>query len=189
MSDDHRCAWRDRAEALEAELVQARAQLGEATGAVAAMREQLTAVQATVEKLQRHVFGKRSEKMPPVAEAIRDPARAEADRLAALQTRREHAEKKRQLVTRRVEHKARDDQKTCPKCGGHDFTRLGGGVVTELYELIPAMVERQEHIQEKLRCRCGEGIITADPPAKVYDKAHFGPNFMAQVVVSKCADS
>jgi transposase len=45
------------------------------------------------------------------------------------------------------------------------------------------------HVQEKLRCACGETIITADPPAKVYDKARFGATFMAQVVVSKCADS
>ncbi len=105
--------------------------------------------------------------------------RAEADRLAALRKRRENAEKKRQLVTRKIEHNVREDQKTCPKCGGHDFTRLGGGETTEVYELVPARVERQVHIQEKVRCRCGETIITADPPAKVYDKARFGPSFMA----------
>ena len=207
---DHRCEWRDKAESLEAqlsattaeltettaqlsgvttELADARATIAEQSETLSKLTDQFAAVKATVEKLQRHVFGKRSEKMPPVAEAIRDPARAEADRIAALRTRREHAEKKRRLVTRRIEHKVRDEQKTCPKCGGHDFTRLGGGVVTELYDLIPAMVERQEHIQEKLRCRCGEAVITADPPEKVYDKARFGPNFMAQVVVSKCADS
>ncbi len=40
--DDHRCEWRDRAEALEAELAQ---------------------IEATLEKLQRHQFGARSEKM------------------------------------------------------------------------------------------------------------------------------
>jgi transposase len=139
--------------------------------------------------LQRQVFGQRSEKMPPVAKAIRDFARAEADRIAALRIRRENAEKKRQLVTRKIEHKAREDQKTCPKCGGHDFSRLGGGETTEVYELVPARVERQVHVQEKLRCRCGETIITADAPAKVFDKTRFGPTFMAQVVVSKCADS
>ena len=166
--DDHRCEWRDRAEALEARLAQ---------------------VEATLEKLQRHQFGQRSEKMPSVAEAIRDPARAEADRIAALQKRRENAEKKRELVTRKVEHKVREDQKTCPKCGGHDFTRLGDGKVTELYELIPALIERQLHVQEKLRCRCGETILTADGPAKVFDKTRFGPTFMAQVAVSKCDDS
>jgi transposase len=187
--EDHRCEWRERAEALEAELAGATAQLKEATASLAAMRDRVADLAGTVEKLQRHVFGKRSEKMPPVAEAIRDPARAEAERIAALQKRLENAEKKRHLVTRKIEHKVREDQKTCPKCGGHDFTRLGDGRMTELYELVPALVERQLHVQEKLRCRCGETILTADGPAKVYDKARFGPAFMAQVAVSKCADS
>jgi transposase len=166
--DDHRCEWRERAETLEARLAQ---------------------VEATLEKLQRHQFGARSEKMPPVSEAIRDPARAEAERIAAQQKRRENAEKKRQLVTRKIVHEVREDQKSCPKCGGHEFTPLGEGKVTELYELIPARIERQLHIQKKVRCRCGETIITADGPAKVFDKTRFGPTFMAQVAVSKCADS
>jgi transposase len=166
--DDHRCEWRERAEALEARLAQ---------------------VEATLEKLQRHQFGARSEKMPPVAEAIRDPARAETERIAAQQKRRENAEKKRQLVARKIVHEVREDQKTCPKCGGHDFTLLGEGKTTELYELVPARVERQVHVQQKARCRCGETIITADGPAKVFDKARFGPTFMAQVAVAKCADS
>jgi transposase len=167
-SDDHRCEWRERAEALEARLAQ---------------------IEATLEKLQRHQFGARSEKMPPVAEAIRDPARAEAERIASQQKRRENAEKKRQLVTRKIVHEVRDEQKCCPKCGGHEFTPLGEGKTTELYELVPARVERQVHVQQKVRCRCGETIVTADGPAKVFDKTRFGPTFMAQVAVSKCADS
>ena len=182
MGGEHRCEWRDKAESLELRLAAADA-------TIAKQAEQLAAIQGTVEKLQRHVFGQRSEKMPPVAQAIRDPAQAEAARVAALQKRRENAEKKRQLFTRRIEHKVREEQKCCPKCGGHDFSKLGGGDVTEMYELAPARVERQVHVQEKLRCRCGETIVTADPPTKVYDKARFGPTFMAQVVVSKCADS
>jgi len=201
--DDHRCQWREKVEHLEADLGHAARALDAAEQiialqkedlrikdeALATMGEQLAAVQDTVEKLQRHVFGQRSEKMPSVAQAIRDPAKAESARIAALRTRRENAEKRRQLTSRKIEHKVHEDQKTCPKCGGHDFSRLGGGEVTELYELVPSKVERQIHVQEKLRCRCGEAILTADPPAKVYDKARFGPNFMAQVVVSKCADS
>jgi transposase len=166
--DDHRCEWRERAEALEARLAQ---------------------IEATLEKLQRHQFGPRSEKMQPVAEAIRDPARAEAERIASQQKRRENAEKKRQLVTRKIVHEVRDEQKCCPKCGGHEFTPLGEGKTTELYELVPARVERQVHVQQKVRCRCGETIVTADGPAKVFDKTRFGPTFMAQVAVSKCADS
>jgi transposase len=166
--DDHRCEWRERAEALEARVAQ---------------------LEASLEKLQRHQFGRRSEKMPSVAEAIRDPERAHAERIAALQTRRENAEKKRQLVTRRIEHKVPDEEKVCPKCGGHDFSKVGDGKMTEEYELVPAMVERRLHVQEKLRCRCGETILTAPAPTKAFDKARFGPTFMAQVAVSKCADS
>jgi transposase len=186
---DHHCEWRELAEGLEVKLVAATARIAEQDSALAKLAEQQASMQGTMEKLQRHVFGKRSEKMPSVAEAIRDPERAEAERVAALQTRRENAELKRQLVTRRIEHKVREEQKTCPKCGGHDFSKLGDGLMTELYELVPALVERQLHVQEKLRCRCDETIITADGPDKVFDKARIGPNFMAQVVVSKCADS
>jgi transposase len=202
-SGDHRCEWREQAESLREDLGHAARALDAAKQiiatqaetirlkdeALAKQGEQLTQIQSTVEKLQRHVFGKRSEKITPLATALRDPERAEAERIAALQTRRENAEKKRQLVTRKIEHKVRDDQKLCPKCGGRDFSKLGEGAMTELYELVPAIVERQLHIQEKLRCKCGETVITADGPTKVFDKARVGPTFMAQVAVSKCADA
>jgi transposase len=188
-SGDHRCEWREKAESLEAQLATAAAQLGEATTTIAALGERVATLQNTVEKLQRHVFGQRSEKMPRVSDEIRDASTAEADREAALQKRRENAAKKRELPTRRVEHKVPEERKVCPKCGGHDFTPLGEGKLTELYELVPSRVERQLHVQEKVRCRCGETIITADAPAKVFDKTRFGPTFMAQVAVSKCADS
>ena len=186
---DHRCEWRNRAEALEAQLASTTAQLGGATAALSAMGERVAAMQSTLEKLQRHVFGRRSEKMPRVSDEIRDPSTAEADREAALQKRRENAAKKRELPTRRIEHKVPEDRKVCPKCGGHDFTPLGEGKLTEESELGPARVARRLHVQEKLRCRCGETIITADAPAKVFDRTRFGPTFMAQVAVSKCADS
>lgn len=194
--EHHRCAWRDEAERLGAELTAAHKTIAaqaetirQQADALTKQGEQLTQIQATVEKLQRHVFGKRSEKMPRIADAIRDPDRANAERIAAQQLRRENAEKKRQLVTRRVDHEVPEEQEVCPKCGGHDFTKLGDGKMTEEYELVPAMVERRLHVQEKLRCRCGETILTAPAPTKVFDKARFGPNFMAQVAVSKCADS
>ncbi|WP_242355223.1 IS66 family transposase [Anaeromyxobacter sp. SG64] len=195
-SGDHDCEWREQAESLAIQLdaaqktIAAQAQTIQAQSeSLSTLSEQFASVKDTVEKLQRHVFGKRSEKITPLATAIRDPARAEADRIAALQTRRENAEKKRQLVTRKIEHKVREDQKVCPKCGGHEFSKLGDGAMSELFELVPAIVERQLHIQEKLRCKCGETVITADGPTKVFDKARVGPTFMAQVAVSKCADA
>jgi transposase len=182
VSEEHHCEWRERAEGLESQLAAARATIAE-------QAEQIAAVQASIEKLQRHVFGKRSEKMPRVADELRDPAGAEAARTAALETREENAALRKQLTTRRIEHKVPDAKKICPSCGGREFTPLGEGKLTEMYEVVAARVERQLHVQEKLRCRCGEGVLTADPPDKVFDRTRFGPTFMAQVAVSKCADS
>lgn len=68
---------------------------------------------------------------------------------------------KRAVVTREIRHKVPAEEKTCPKCGGHDFTPLGNGKITELYELLPAIIERQLHGQEKVRCKCGETVVTA----------------------------
>lgn len=175
MGEEHHCEWRDQAERLSVELAETKAEV--------------VSLRATVGKLQRHVFGKRSEKMPRVADELRDPADAEAARLAALETRQENAAVRRQLATRRIEHKVPEAKKVCPRCGGREFTPLGEGKMTELYELVAARVERQLHVQEKLRCRCGEAILTADPPDKIFDKTRFGPTFMAQVAVAKCADS
>jgi transposase len=175
MGEEHHCEWRDQAERLTVELAETKAEV--------------VSLRAIVEKLQRHVFGKRSEKMPRISDELRDPADSEAAHLAALETRQENAALRRQLATRRIEHKVPEAKKVCPKCGGHDFTPLGDGKLTELYELVAARVERQLHVQEKLRCRCGETILTADPPDKVFDKTRFGPTFMAQVAVAKCADS
>jgi transposase len=196
---DHRCEWREQAESLaeklghaaravdaaekfiatQTELLKAKDELLVQQGdALGSQGQQIASLETNLEKLQRHVFGKRSEKIPPIATAIRDPARAEADRIAALQTRRENAEKKRQLVSRTIEPKVPETEKTCPKCGRHEFSLLGDGFKTEMYELVPAIVERQMHVQEKLRCRCGETVLTAPGPTKVFDKARVGPTFM-----------
>jgi transposase len=172
--EDHRCAWRERVELLEGEL--------------AASKEQIASLAASLEKLQRHVFGQRSEKMPRIADELRE-AGVETDPEATQEKRRENAELRRELPTRRIEHKVSESRRTCPKCGGHDFTPLGEGKLTELYELVPPRVERQLHVQEKLRCRCGETILVAEGPVKAYDKTRYGPTLMAQVVVAKCADS
>jgi transposase len=189
---EHRCEWRDKAEKLEAEVAKLEAEVVQLETQVAQMGKQLERVgqlEQTVASLQRHIFGKSSEKMPSIASELQKSGAITADPEGTLQRRREAAQKKRALPSREIHHRVREDQKTCPKCGGGEFTPLGDGRVTEVYEWIPARLERQLHIQEKLRCRCGETILTADGTPKVYDKARYGPGFLAHVVVSKCADS
>ena len=73
------------------------AELGSAHTEIATMREQMAAMGATLEKLQRHVFGKRSEKMPPVKEELRKQGVIQADPEATLAKRRQHLEPPRDL--------------------------------------------------------------------------------------------
>ena len=192
---DHRCEWRDRAEALEAEVVVLENTVAGLREENAALRSQATEMggaiaqmQGTLAQLQRHVFGKRSEKMPPVADELRR-AGAESDPAAALAKRQETAEKKKALPTREIVHRVAEEKKVCPKCGGHEFSPLGPGKATAVYEYVPGRFERQLHVQEKLRCRCGETILTAEGAPKVYEKAEYGPGFHAHVIVSKVADA
>lgn len=172
-SEDHECAWRDEAERLEGEL--------------ARVRDEQETLRAQLEALQRHVFGKRSEKMPPVSEELRserpvDPQVTQARRRAA------RAEKAA-LPEREVHHLVPPERRLCPKCGSTDLRPLGEGKRTFVYEYVPARFERQVHVQETLACRCGEGVVVADAPARVVDKCQYGPGFIAHLITAKCADS
>ncbi len=177
---DHHCAWREEAEELKAEV-------GRIGGELDVLKGQLAA-------LQRHVFGKKAERMPAVGAELRaDAATAESKAkrdAAALEKRRERAARKaEQLPTREVQHRVPAEERRCPACGSEDLKALGQGRSTVLYEYVPAVFERQVHVQEVLSCKCGQGVVTAPAPAKVVDKGEYGPGFLAHVVTSKCADA
>src|SRR5690349_7522313 len=117
--DEHHCEWRDKAEALE---------------------DRVATLEALVGKLQRHTFGQRSEKMPPIEDELRR-ASPPRDPEAALERRRDNASTKQALPAREIVHKVAEGKKVCPKCGGHDFAPLGRGKVTTVYEYVPARFE------------------------------------------------
>jgi transposase len=177
---DHHCLWREEAEELKAEV-------GRIGGELDALKGQLAA-------LQRHVFGKKAERLPPVTTELRvdaasPEAKAQRDE-AALKKRRERAARKAQgAPTREVHHAVPDAQRHCPSCGSEGLKALGQGRTTVVYEYVPARFERQVHVQEVLACACGKGVVTAPPPPKVVDKGEYGPGLLAHVVVSKCADA
>ena len=177
---DHHCAWREEAEELRSE--------------VSRIGSELEDVKAQMAALQRHVFGRKAERLVPVAEELRAEAttpQAEAEReQAALTKRRERAARKaEQAPTREVLHAVPPQERRCPCCGSEDLKPLGQGRRTVVYEYVPAFFERQVHVQEVLACACGQGVVTAPAPAKVVDKGEYGPGFLAHVVVSKCADA
>ncbi len=163
---DHHCSWREEAEEL---------------------RERLRVVEAQLAKFQRHVFGQRSEKMPPVSEELRRGQPTDRERAQAR--RQQNARVKRALPVRRIEHRVPDEQRRCPVCDGTKLRPLGTGRETTIFEHVPARVEQQVHVQEVLTCSCGEGIVTAEGAAKVVDKTQYGPGFLAHTIVAKVADS
>jgi transposase len=167
LPDDHQCAWREESERL---------------------RDELEALKGTLGKLTRRVFGKRSEKMPTVAQELKRKGRA-ANPGETQKLRKKNREKKAAITERVVQHAVPADKRICPKCGKNKFKPLGEGKKTIVYELIPARFEKQVHIQETIACSCGECILVAEGAPKVFEKGQYGPGFIADVVVSKCADS
>nr|WP_253817360.1 IS66 family transposase [Myxococcus xanthus] len=141
--------------------------------------------------LQRHVFGRRAEKLPTVAAELRGDADSTAARAeAAKQKRRERATRKaEEAPAREIRHAVPSEERQCPSCGGEDLNPLGQGRTSVVYEYVPARFERQVHVQEVLACACGRGVVTAPPSARVVDRGEYGPGFIAHVVTSKCADA
>jgi len=155
----------------------------------AALNEKLLAENA---ELKRLLFGKKSERMPPMDREQRrrrkdiDPDKS---RQQAAQKRKRNARKKKELPTEEVVHDVPEEDQVCPQCGGTRFTDLGEGEVSYEYEYIPARFVRRKHVRRKKACRCGACVITAPGPVRVVEGTQYGPGLHAQVVVAKLADS
>ncbi|WP_374265040.1 IS66 family transposase [Corallococcus sp. RDP092CA] len=170
MPQNHFCPWREEAEEL---------------------KERLTSLEAKMATLERHVFGKRTEKLPTVATELRKDADSTAARAeAAKEKRRERAARKaEEAPARELHHAVPAEERHCPACGSEDLKPLGQGRTSVVYEYMPARFEKQVHVQEVLACACGRGVVTAPPPARVVDRGEYGPAFLSHVVTSKCADA
>ncbi|WP_434346504.1 IS66 family transposase [Myxococcus virescens] len=178
LPQDHFCPWREEAEELKAEV----SRIG---GEVDTLKGQLAA-------LQRHVFGRRAEKLPTVASELRgDGADTTAARAEAAKKKRQQraAQKAEEAPSREIRHAVPAEERYCAACGSEALKPLGQGRTSVLYEHLPARFERQVHVQEVLACTCGRGVVTAPPPARVVDRGEYGPGFIAHVVTSKCADA
>jgi transposase len=157
-------------------------------------------LEALVAKLQRQVFGAKSERMPEPAQRMptvqhqlrqqESPEQTATRVQQSQQKRRERAALKAERApTRRILHPVPQPQRQCPACGSRELKPLGQGRLTVVYEYLPARLERQEHVQEVLSCECGKGVVSAPPPPKVVDKSEYGPGLMAHLITSKCADA
>ena len=152
----------------------------------------LAAAMQRIEQLERQLYGKKSEKMPPPAKLLQkeeSPEEREARRLAALQKRLERAALKQKLRREKITHPVPPDAPKCAACGGSVERAIGEGKSTLEYEYVPGYFVLREHVQQTAACRCGKHVVTAPPPPRALDKTMYGPGFIAHVIVMKCADS
>lgn len=150
---------------------------------VVAMSNKIAKLEHELAQLKKAHIGPKSErsKMPRVPSK---PVTA-AERLAK---RRAQAADRAQTETVRTEHKVPDDERTCPSCGNDQLKPIGEGRKTTVFEFVPARFIRHEHVQEVLRCRCGDYVVTAPGAPKVIEKGRYGASLLAHLAVAKCAD-
>ena len=100
--DDHDCAWKGHAEQLSSE--------------VERLKEEMAA-------LKRHIYGKKSEKMPPMDREVKRGRKPDRD--ATQRARRKNAELKAENIrTETVEVPVPESQRSCPKCGNADLEKI-----------------------------------------------------------------
>lgn len=164
--DEHECAWKAHAQKLS---------------------EDLERVKAEMDALKRHVFGKKTEKMPPMAREVKRDRPSDPEQ--ARQTRRTNAELKAKVVqTETVPVLVSEDKRSCPKCGNVELTPIASSKPTSITEYVPGYFRKRTYHREKLVCACGQHVVTAAVPEKAFDKTQYGPGFMAYLAVTKTLD-
>jgi transposase len=153
--------------------------------------------------LTQLIFGKKSEKRPPVAEespqahlffqelAAEAARLAEQHRVAASvmqvpahtrQKKGRRSEFPRHLPVVRTTSELKEEERTCA-CGGQ-LEEFGEEVSRELERVETTVVH--ELARKKYACsRCQEGVVTAPWRGKVIDKGLLGPGFLAHLIVER----
>jgi transposase len=164
--DEHDCAWKSHAQQLS---------------------DDLERVKAELEAIKRRVFGKKTEKMPPMAREVKrdQPSDPEQGQL----TRRKNAELKAKVVEiETVPVPVPQDERSCPKCGNAELTPIASTKATSITEYVPGYFRKRTYQREKLVCACGKHVVVAAVPEKAFEKTQYGPGFMAYLAVTKTLD-
>jgi transposase len=148
---------------------------------------------------QRHLFGRRSEKLDPnqtllfelLAQAAPTPAVAPAAPVAKSPTKPSRRNGRvplpAHLPRERIEHHPPQEALVCPQCGG--AKERMGEEITEQLDYVPASFLVRQHVRVKYACKqCQEGVVIADLPAQPIEKGRPGEGLLAQVLTSKYCD-
>lgn len=168
--------------------------------AIAHRDTELVRLMLIIRKLQRHQFGKRSEKLDEdqLALGLEDLeaaiAGAEAAREAAQPQRKEpRADKSPRRRCKLPDHLPRVevvvdiDDKSCPCCGGA-LHQIGEDVSVRL-DVVPARYQVLVTRRPKYACRgCTDGVMQAPAPARLIESGIPTEALIASVLVDKYAN-
>jgi transposase len=208
----------DDLDALEAELDPAaryvvkllRQTLDEVKQMLAERDSQNARLSEQLAELQRMLFGKRSEKLPPIESEVRrvvdrdeltvegepmpsDPDDRKRERRRKARKKSEPQRKKRRslrknlpVVTERIEVVSEDLPAGTTL---DDFREIGDGELVRRVEHVREHLVVVEYQLQTLASKHDDQIVKAQPPPGVIEGGHYGPGLYAHVITSKCADS
>jgi transposase len=187
--------------ALESLVAAQQLQLSAKSEALAAEQEKRISRDSEIEhlklviaKLQRMIFGTRSEKVSHEIEQLElkleELETHESERVAT--TPAAHSPTKPKPARPLPDHLPREvhthlpaDQ-VCPKCSG-ELRKLGEDV-SEILERVPATYKVIRHVRVKMACARCDVIVQAPAPSRPIERGMAGPALLAHVLVSKFAD-
>jgi transposase len=136
----------------------------------------------------QQVFGKKSEKMPPMAREVRK--QRPVDPAATLELRRKNAELRASRVeNEEVPHRVPEAERRCPKCGKTELKPIGKGKESIEWDYVSGYFRCRHHVRETLACTCGQYIVAAPGPNHSVENTRYGDGLRAHIVTSKCADA
>lgn len=159
---------------------------------LAEVEDKLAVVMAELDQLRKKVLGPQSERMPSVTEELRKEQQRRGKAADPKQTRKKRAANQAALkaaaIERHVDSLVPDDQRTCSACGGEAKT-ISKERTSETWSYVPGFFRRNIVHCETVACDCGDYIVTAPPPARIFGQSKYDASFIAYLVVSKVCDS
>jgi transposase len=191
-------------------IAQRDAQVAAQTAQNAALTQQIARLSEQLSELQRMLFGRRSEKLPPIESEVRrvveaDELTVDGDPMPEDEDARE--KEKRRVARKKSETKRKKNRKlkkNLPVVHEQvdvDPSQLTEGMTLDDFREVGCAdpVRRVEHVREHivvvefalqtLASKDGERLIKARAPAGVTDGCQYGPGLHAHVITAKCADS
>jgi transposase len=173
-----------------------RAQQEKYAATLSSRASEIERLQLLVAKLQRMLFGSKSEKVLRQIEQL-ELQLEELQAAGAIEETQAVAAPERPVAAKPFrrplpEHLPREihthmpDHEACPDCGGR--LRELGEDVAEMLEYVRACFKVVRHVRPKLSCDACDRIVQAAAPSRPIDRGLAGPGLLAHVLVAKYAD-